>query len=764
MDARLRGVREEQENSGVRVLVVGDPAALERDLADQVAKACGVTSASECGLEALVVATAEEFVLVASASARWAPAALAAAVAALQARPTAAAAVLACEFAEGGEAAAADAAVVHADVAALLLAAAAGKGPLPEQLLFRRTALADAFGPRGGRTFGTAALAVLARHEVVFLAEGLVRSLSSGSRLLMGEEFLDSALLEDFCFRLGGGAWASPAARLQARARIEAALARRASDLRIPPISDVSATRRGALPLAAVAPIPGGDFAAVPVPSAAELCAARAARRLALKQYEQAARPGTDARQAAADPPLASATIDPASSKPLRVALMVSRLDRGGLESVVRDLAIGFPAQGCVPFLICEKGGGRVAESLRAAGVAVFCLGENDPVGELAVLLDDLEIDVLATHDAWSGVPVAVARDIPVVAVLHNEYGWLGAGKDDPMAALGPLISGYIAVSESVRAFHAARFGVMAASIAVVRNAPSPRVGQDARLPRAQARAELALDDGDTILLSIGRIEPVKNQILLVEAFARRQAAGLRGRLLLVGEVADSLYAARLHARIAALGLGPVVQILGVRGDIARLLSAADLFVLPSLFEGLSLAAAEALQAGVPAVLGPTGDADFLLGLEDGAAPAGIRIERPAADPHRADLGALLGRAACPDEDEIRALDDALAGALAGLPGLKLAAVARAGVLAEMLDPMRPIREHAARLLAAAAMHAPSHLPAAQAARLAARAGSSGGRGGGGTDGGGTDRPDALGLSRRLKKRVGRLWRRLRPA
>jgi glycosyltransferase involved in cell wall biosynthesis len=950
MDARLRGVREEEEHSAarsVRVLVVGDAADVERDLADQVAPPRSVESSGEGGLEAAIVAAGEGFVLVATAAARFAPAALATAVAALQARPSAAAALLARDFAdatpppsegtgegiaarpedqagETGSASPADQAMARGDVASLLLAAASGAGPLPEQFLFRRAALVDAFGPRGGRGFATAAFALLARHEVAFVPEALVRTGLGGGRLSMGKDFLGSELVEDFCFRLGGGAWASQAARLEARARIQAALRTAPGDLRVPAVSDTTATLRGALSRAAVGSVRGGDFAAAPVPGATELRESRAARRAAQEQYDTIARAVAQARRAcvalACEPgaataapaearPAASAEFVPeaafvvvgasarafrralrrlpqnaqaillveergagasahlaasgaydillvselasregwdraigrtraervvfldgsrswdwpvpdpashaetavdgplesifgrvllrddllrsgglsacgnarmvtalpppdvdlsreASPEAVRVALMVSRLDSGGLESVVRDLAIGLSAHGCLPLVICEKGGGRTAEILRAAGVPVFCLGENDPVGELALLLDQLAVDVLATHDAWSGVALAVVRDIPVVAVLHNEYGWLGAGANDPMAVLGPLISGYIAVSESVRTFHAARFAVAPERIAVVRNAPARRVAAEACPGRAQARVELRLDQNEKILISVGRIEPVKSQILLVEAFARRLQAGLPGRLLLVGGVADPLYAERLRARIAALDLDAAVQLLGVRDDIPRLLAASDLFVLPSLFEGLSLAAAEALQAGLPAVLSPTGDADFLLGLEAGGAPAGVRIERPAADPHRPDLGELLGRAAEPDEEQIEALDEALARALAALPALTRGAVERAEALAGLLDPARPVREHAALLLAAAAVHAPSHLPVAQAAAQAAResawftwqqrraqlrrheA----------------DRIDTFRLSRRFKKRVDDLWLRLRPA
>lgn len=452
----------------------------------------------------------------------------------------------------------------------------------------------------------------------------------------------------------------------------------------------------------------------------------------------------------------------------LRLVLVVPELEGGGLESVVRDQADALPGYGAEVLVVVERGGGRMEQEMRARGVRVVSLGSREPAADFGRILDEFRPDLVVAHYSLVAGAPAAARAIPAVVVLHNEYSWLGAAEHDPMAALDRKVQGYIAVSESVRAFHARRFGVAQGRIAVVRNAPARFPTADiAKDARSRIRAEFGLsgEGAGELLVSVARIEPVKNQILLVEALAALRARGVDARLVLAGAVADTLFATRLERRIAALDLGDVVHCTGLRPDIPELLAGADLFVLPSLFEGLSLAAAEAIAAGLPAVLSPSGDAAWLLDA-DGAQPAGIVADLPAQDPQAADPGAAIGQAATPSADEAACLSAALADACTRLPALRAGARTRAAALRDFFDPERPVRETFALLLRAAGAVDPATLAAsvawqreenarllaerdeAWAAARAARAAEI----------------EYFALRNRIRRRLASAWRRLRPA
>jgi glycosyltransferase-like protein len=110
-------------------------------------------------------------------------------------------------------------------------------------------------------------------------------------------------------------------------------------------------------------------------------------------------------------------------------------------------------------------------------------------------------------------------------------------------------------------------------------------------------------------VLTIGGIEPRKGSLTLLDAFARlrEQSPELDPWLVVAGGATLFDYrheVERFHARVAELGLGHVVRVLGPLADeqIERLYRAADVFAFPSTKEGFGLAALEALASGLPVV------------------------------------------------------------------------------------------------------------------------------------------------------------------
>jgi glycosyltransferase involved in cell wall biosynthesis len=103
----------------------------------------------------------------------------------------------------------------------------------------------------------------------------------------------------------------------------------------------------------------------------------------------------------------------------------------------------------------------------------------------------------------------------------------------------------------------------------------------------------------DRLAVSVARLEPQKNPLGLVDAFARALPDNARWHLLLVG---DGNLREEVCGHIARLRLGHRVHLLGIRADVVDLLSAADVFVLASHWEGNPMAVMEAMAAGLPVV------------------------------------------------------------------------------------------------------------------------------------------------------------------
>ena len=99
----------------------------------------------------------------------------------------------------------------------------------------------------------------------------------------------------------------------------------------------------------------------------------------------------------------------------------------------------------------------------------------------------------------------------------------------------------------------------------------------------------------DFTIISVGRLEIVKNQQLLIEAFSKLD--NISTQLILVG---DGRERENLEALVIKLQLQDRVTITGFVSEPEKFLSKADLFVLPSLTEGFGIAAVEAMQMGIP--------------------------------------------------------------------------------------------------------------------------------------------------------------------
>ncbi|MGH9900893.1 MAG: glycosyltransferase family 4 protein, partial [Pyrinomonadaceae bacterium] len=115
---------------------------------------------------------------------------------------------------------------------------------------------------------------------------------------------------------------------------------------------------------------------------------------------------------------------------------------------------------------------------------------------------------------------------------------------------------------------------------------------------RAEILRELGLPADCVLLLNVGRVSPQKGLLYAIRALPAIRERHPSVHLLSVGATADAQWRARLEAEARALGVAGHVHIVGPRRDVPDLLRVCDLFVFPSLYEGLGIALIEAMAAG----------------------------------------------------------------------------------------------------------------------------------------------------------------------
>jgi len=247
---------------------------------------------------------------------------------------------------------------------------------------------------------------------------------------------------------------------------------------------------------------------------------------------------------------------------------------------------------------------GRTTSS-RAGAYAAILADCAAVLWSIARVRPDAILLNLPTPEATPGSMLACALTrVPTTAIFHLVRSDLSVTRR--RRRLYQLLARgsqrWVCVSEDNRETLAERFGVSPQRIAVVRNGANHRPVPPER--RVHARAGLELPPEATLVLTTGRLGEQKEHRLIVEALPRLVAldAGL-----VFAWAGDGPLRAQLGNAVSATGLERHVRLLGRRDDVPELLAAADLFLMPSRDEGSPLALAEAMQAGLPAIVSDAG-------------------------------------------------------------------------------------------------------------------------------------------------------------
>ena len=296
------------------------------------------------------------------------------------------------------------------------------------------------------------------------------------------------------------------------------------------------------------------------------------------------------------------------------IAHVLYRFDIGGLENGIVNLINRLPAQTFRHAVVALTDVTDFKARVLRDDVQYVSL--HKPAGhglgiyaKLYATFRRMHPDVVHTRNlaALEAQVPAAAAGVP--ARLHGEHGWdvhdLGKGRKSHQwerRLLSPFVHRYIALSRDTQIYLNRSVGINSRRICQIYNGVDTQTFVPASI--AARRVELPFREENLFVVgTVGRLEAVKDQGLLARAFVRALAIApdMRPYLRLV-IVGDGFLRAEIEALVREAGCQKMVWLAGAREDIPELLRSFDLFVLPSLAEGISNTILEAMASGLPVV------------------------------------------------------------------------------------------------------------------------------------------------------------------
>ncbi|PHS74388.1 MAG: sugar transferase [Porticoccus sp.] len=299
------------------------------------------------------------------------------------------------------------------------------------------------------------------------------------------------------------------------------------------------------------------------------------------------------------------------------VAHIIYALGTGGLENGLINIINRTPPDRYRHVIICLTNADDFANRITLPGVQVIQLhkpaGQNFRVfWDLWKTLRTLRPDVVHTRNLASLEMQLVTLLMPGIKRVHGEHGrdihdLDGTNKKYNLLrrAMQPFVHRYIAVSQDLLQWLKHTVAIPEKKLRQIYN------GVDAEkfLPRQgnAQRGDLTppgfLPENAVVVGTVGRLAEVKNQQLLIEAvgylLTKRPILRRTLRLVLVG---DGPLKLQLVDRVKQLGISDVVWFSGDRNDVPVLMQLMDIFILPSLAEGISNTLLEAMASGLPVI------------------------------------------------------------------------------------------------------------------------------------------------------------------
>lgn len=310
----------------------------------------------------------------------------------------------------------------------------------------------------------------------------------------------------------------------------------------------------------------------------------------------------------------------------LRILHVVPHLAMGGTENGILKVINGlgeteFEHRICAVRGIDASFASRASVTPRAYSAASSKQGFQFPLFRLSRIMKGFQPHIVHSRNfgALEAIPAARLARVPVA--IHSEHGYeletlagLPLRRRILCRAFYGMADAVFTVTNDLKTYHAKESGLAANEFRVIYNG----VNTERFAPRPDSaeriRRELGIPEGRVVIGSVGRLVPIKDHLTLLRALEVLLRQGEDVHVLLVGS-GPELSKLKEHV-LATPDLFEKVTFVGSSDQVPELLNAMDIFVLPSISEGMSNTILEAMASGLPVVITNTGGSPEL--IEDG--------------------------------------------------------------------------------------------------------------------------------------------------
>ena len=296
----------------------------------------------------------------------------------------------------------------------------------------------------------------------------------------------------------------------------------------------------------------------------------------------------------------------------IKILYIITSSGIGGAEKILYYTATGLDYNKYDVSVCSLKNKGEIARALEKQGIEVCCLhmgGRESFLGCLSSIIALIRLfpylvrirptivhsflfraNILARIAGYlTGIPIIISS----VRVMGGEKKYFHYVE----MITSFMVDHYVTVSESVKRYIIDKSKISAEKISVIYNGVNIK-SQDNSYEQ-NPKMPFKIEDKDRILMTVGRLHKQKGHCYLIQAVSKVRKEFPKVKLLVIGEGEEEN---NLKKLVKSLDLMNEVIFAGLSSDMERILPMAELFILPSLWEGLPNALLEAMAAGKPVV------------------------------------------------------------------------------------------------------------------------------------------------------------------